>query len=165
MKHRAVFSAPDLSTAQTALAAARAHGIADEDLSLIARRDIELEAIPDDKIDASTDFVPAAIRGAVGGGGVGLIAGLVAVTIPPLGVTLAGAALLTAIGAMVGTWSSALMGSAIPNETRRVFEDEIDSGRILVVVDAEQETLSAVAPAIERSGVKPLPFEGLSSTL
>lgn len=165
MKHRRIFSAAEVATAYAVLAAARANGIADEDLLLVARPDIQLDALPQDRIDASTDFLPAAIRGAVGGGAVGLLAGLVAVTIPALGVTIAGAGLLALIGTMVGTWSSALMGSALPNETRRIFEDEIERGRILVVVDGDKELLPALEDAIKRTGAEPLPYDHLSATL
>ncbi|HEY0179075.1 MAG TPA: hypothetical protein VGC30_05525 [Dokdonella sp.] len=163
MKHRRVFSAPDLTVAQAAVAAARAAGVPDEDVSLIARSDIQLEAIPDDRIDATTDTIPAAIRGAVGGGSTGLLAGLVAVAIPPLGVTIGGVALLAAIGALVGTWSSALMGSAVPNSVRRTFESEIEAGRILVVVDAEDALLPAAHAAVTAQGATALPFDAPSA--
>src|SRR5215213_964805 len=79
MKLRHVYSAPDLATATRALQAARSAGIDNDDLSLIARSDIELDAIPDERKDVKTDTLPAAARGALGGGAAGLLAGLVAI--------------------------------------------------------------------------------------
>jgi len=163
MKHRHVFSAASLTTVQAALQAARTAGVPDADLSLIARSDIELQSIPDDRLDGTTDTVPAAIRGAVGGGAVGLLAGVVAAVVPLLGITVAGAALIVALGAAVGTWTAALVGSLAPNEVRRTFEEEIASGHILLIIDAEQEALAAASQAAIAAGVRMLPFEGVSA--
>jgi len=164
MKHRRVFSVSDVPAAYKALAAARASGIDDAHVLLIARKDIELEELPSDRLDGGTDTMPAAIRGAVGGGAVGLLAGVIAVVVPAFGITIAGAGLLTAIGAMVGTWSAALMGAALPSEVRRRFEDEIERGRILVVLDADKDTLITAEAALRRIGAEPMPFNHLSAT-
>lgn len=121
MKLRHVFSTPDLSTAHAAMVAARGAGVANDDLSLVARSDIELSAIPDDRKEADTDMLPAALRGAGIGGAAGLAAGLLAVVATPIGLTLAGAAAATVAGAAIGTWASALMGSALPDPVRAQF--------------------------------------------
>lgn len=164
MKHRHVFSVADAPAAEKAVALARAHGIDDAGITLIARRDIELESLPSERIDPGTDTIPAALRGAVEGGGIGLLAGLIAVAIPASGFTIAGAGLLAAIGAGVGTWSSALMGSTIPSEVRRRFDDEIERGRILVVVDGEDDPhMKALEIALRESGAELLPFDKLSA--
>lgn len=159
MKTRHVFIAPDLDTAQAALAAARSAGVEDNDLLLVARSDIELESIPDNRQEADTDLMPAALRGAGYGGATGLLAGLVAFAIPPLGITLAGAAAIGVAGAMIGTWASALVGASLPDPIRRKFESEIQAGNILLVVDANRELLMAAEPAIIDAGATPLPYE------
>ena len=74
MKIRHVYSTPNLTTAKAALAAARGEGISDADLLLVARSDIELECIPDDRIQAGSGMIPAAMRGAGYGGAAGLLA-------------------------------------------------------------------------------------------
>ena len=91
MKNRCVFSTPDPEAARAAMRAALDAGIADEDICFVARDDIELERIPDHRMTGRTDFVPSAIRGVACGGGAGLLLGLLAAAVPPLGVTLAGA--------------------------------------------------------------------------
>lgn len=159
MKTRHVFSTPDLDTAEAALAAARDAGVDDHDLLLVARSDIALESIPDNRQEADTDLMPAALRGAGYGGATGLLAGLVAFAIPPLGITLAGAAAIGAVGAMVGTWASALVGASLPDPIRRKFEGEIQAGNILLVVDASKALLTAAEPAIVRAGATVLPYE------
>ena len=162
MKTRHVFSTPDVASAQAAMEAARAAGVNDADLLLVARSDIELSAIPNERKEADTDMMPAAVRGAGYGGATGLLVGLVAFAIPPLGVTLAGAAAAGLAGAMVGSWASALAGAALPDPIRRQFEGEIEAGRILVVVDGPRELLAEVEPAITRTGAMRLPFEAPS---
>lgn len=159
MKLRHVFSTPDLATAELAMEAARTGGVNDDDILLVARSDIEVESIPDERKEADTDLMPAAARGAGYGAGAGLLAGLVAVAIPPLGVTLAGAAATTVAGAVVGCWASALVGSSLPDPIRRNFHDEIEAGNILVVVDASKETLTAIEPRIVAAGATTLPYE------
>lgn len=159
MKTRHVFSTPNLESARTAMQAARAAGIPEDDISLIARSDIELEAMPEQHKEAGSDFYPAALRGVIGGGATGLLAGLVAVAIPPVGITLAGVAGLTLAGALTGGWASALVGASVPDPVRRKFEGEIEAGRILVVLDADKELLARAEPAITRAGATPLPFD------
>jgi hypothetical protein len=158
MKTRRVFSTPSVAVARDAIGAACRTGVEDTDISLIARSDIELEAIPERHKESDTDFMPAALKGASIGGATGLLAGIAAVVIPPFGVTLAGAAIMTVLGAAVGTWSAALMGSSLPDPVRRKFEEEIEAGRILVVLDAEDDQLPAIEAAVAATGAIPLPY-------
>jgi hypothetical protein len=159
MKTRHVFSVPDVAAAATAMEAARDGGAVDADISLIARSDIELETIPDERKVVEGDFYPAAVRGVAGGAATGLLAGLIAIAIPPLGITLAGAAAMTLGGAAVGGWATALAGSAVPDPVRRQFQDEIDKGRILVVVDAPRDVLHRVDDSLAAIGATRLPFD------
>ncbi|ALN79103.1 hypothetical protein [Lysobacter antibioticus] len=165
MKTRHVFSTPDLATAQAAMNAAREAGVHDDDILLIARSDIELESIPNDRKEADTDLMSAALRGAGYGGATGLLAGLLAVVISPIGLTIAGAAAATAAGAMVGCWASALMGSALPDPIRRKFDAHIQQGRILVVIDGDRDLLLQAEARVLRNavGAELLPFDSLKA--
>lgn len=158
MIERRVYLARDIETARKALALLRAEGIGDDAVSLVARSDIELERVPDRHKQADTDFIPAALRGAGMGGATGLLAGLAAAVISPLGVTLAGAALVAAVGAAVGTWASALMGSSLPDPVRQRFDDEISAGRILLLLDAPPAEHERLRPVLETSGVQALDY-------
>lgn len=165
MKTRHVFSTPDLDTAQAAMEAARGAGIHDDDLLLVARSDIELDTIPNERKEADSDFIPAALRGAGFGGAAGLLAGLVAVVVTPIGLTLAGAGAVTLAGALVGGWASALVGSSLPDPVRRKFHDEIEAGRILLVIDATRDCLLTAEPAITRAGATVLPYEATTALI
>lgn len=158
MKTRCVFSTPNLAAARAAMAAARQAGVPDDDISLIAREDIELQQIPDRRMTGSTDFYPAAVRGAACGGGTGVLLGLIAIAVPPLGVTLAGATAIALAGAAVGCWTGALVGTDVPDVVHRKFKGEIEAGRILVVIDAPREVLAIAGPAVRTTGAIHLPL-------
>ena len=163
MKVRAVFSVADMQAVKSAMGAARGAGVEDDDISLIARSDISLEKIPDDRQVAEGDFYPAAIRGALGGGTVGLLAGVVAMVAAPIGLTLAGVAGIALAGASLGSWATALAGSSVTDPVRRKFEAEIEAGRILVIVDGEQEVIDGATDAICATGAQRLPFDEASA--
>lgn len=160
MAHRYVFSTRDVAHTREALAALHMAGIGNESISLVARSDIELERIPDSLKEADTDAVPAAVRGMGIGGATGLLAGLAAVALAPVGITIAGAMAIGALGALVGGWSSALMGSALPDAVRQQFEDEIERGKILVLVDTDDgNQVAAVLDAMGLAGATRLSYD------
>jgi hypothetical protein len=159
MKTRHVYSAASLPVAHAAMEVARRAGVANDDVSLIARSDIELEVIPDDRKVVEGDFYPAAIRGVTGGAVVGLLAGLAAVVVPPIGLTLAGVGVTTLAGAAMGGWATALAGSAVPDTVRSAFEEQIAQGRILVVLDAEKDVLDQADHLVVETGAQRLPFD------
>ncbi|KQQ84016.1 hypothetical protein ASF73_15695 [Xanthomonas sp. Leaf131] len=164
MKLRRVYSTPDIASAQRVMQAARGAGIDNDALSLIARSDIELEEIPDERKNAKTDFLPAAARGAATGGAAGLVAGLVAIAVPPIGLTIAGAGVMALAGALVGTWSSALIGATVPDPIRRQFEEHIQAGRVLVIIDADEPSLQRADASLIAAGATPLPYEAASAS-
>ncbi|MEG3050672.1 MAG: hypothetical protein RR792_10910 [Thermomonas sp.] len=159
MKTRHVFSTQDVAQARSAVLALQEQGVTFDDISLVARSDIELDRIPDGLKEADSDFKPAALRGMGIGGATGLLAGLAAVVFTPIGITLAGAAAVGAMGALVGGWSSALMGAALPDPVRQQFDDKISAGRVLVLVDAEAETQARLTSALAAIGVQQLDYE------
>ncbi|GAA3924894.1 hypothetical protein [Luteimonas lutimaris] len=163
MKTRHVFMADTVADATAAIAAAKAAGIDEQDISLVADSSIEMQEVPDALRNAGTDFMPAAKRGAITGGTAGLVGGLVGVVVPPIGLTVAGVAITTLVGAAVGTWVTSLVGSMVPDEVHRRFESEIRAGRILIVIDAEPEVIGPVEAALREAGAEQLPYEATSA--
>lgn len=159
MKHRTVFRAPDMAVVRRAMDAARKAGVDDDDLSLIARSDIALDEIPDDRKLVEGDFYPAAVKGLVGGGTVGLLAGLAAAVFAPIGITVAGVVGCTVAGASLGGWSTALAGSAVPDPVHREFEGVIERGGILLVVDVDESRMQEAVSGVAATGARQLPFD------
>jgi hypothetical protein len=159
MRKRHVFSTDSLNTAEAVVRAARDSGVEREFIHLEARSDLEVKRISDDLKNVSMDFLPAALRGTIGGALAGLFAGFIAMQIPFFGLSLRGAFALMVVGALVGTWASVLMGSALPDDIRRTFAEEIEEGKILVVIDGEPDAFHDVEHAIARAGGMRLPYE------
>lgn len=160
MKLRHVYLAESIEAAKDCVRAAQAMGWSDDRISLVAGTDVTLDQIPDDlKEGSSTDFMPATLRGAMGGGAVGLVAGLIGVAIPAIGITLAGAGLMAVGGAAIGTWTSALVGASVPNEVHRKFEDKVADGHVLVVLDAEERHVEQLDRAMAEHGAQRFDYE------
>ncbi|WP_208543138.1 hypothetical protein [Marilutibacter alkalisoli] len=150
MKQHHAFCTRDMRHANEVIALARESGVPDDDIALIARSDIEILEVPNERKEADTDFMPAVLRGVLYGGLAGIVVGIVAMVILPMG--MAGLALMAAGGAVVGAWASGLMGSALPDPIRRKFKDEIDAGRVLVVIDADEETQQMLVQRLGERG-------------
>jgi hypothetical protein len=163
MKTRHVFSTEDIDAAESAVEALRQAGLSDDCISLIARHDVENQQIPEDQQDTSDDFNRGGVKGLLAGGGSGLLVGLIAMAVPPLGLTIAGAAAMTIAGAAVGGWVGMLTGTSEPGAVRRRFEDEIAAGRVLVVVDGDKASLAVADATLLDAGAKPLPFDAPSA--
>ena len=144
MKTRHVYAIDSLPRLTNAMDAARGCGVHDDDLAVVARHDIELRIDPD------------APEPAPHGQLTGLLAGLSAVTVPTLGVSFAGAGLINLIGSAVGGWVPALAGDTVDDEVRRRYHDEVEAGRILLVVDVSPEAHARLDAALREHGATPL---------
>lgn len=165
MKTRHVYSTPDLDMARAAMNAARSAGVEENDLMLVARSDIELDSISNDNKEADSDGMQGALKGVVAGGATGFLLGVAAIVLAPVGITLAGAGIAALAGAGIGGMASTIFGSALPDPVRQKFDDEIQAGRILLVIDTEDSVQLAAGPAIEATGAIALPFEQMSATV
>lgn len=135
---RYIYAFDTTDSARSASERLQALGFEEGDMSLIARPDLQHDEVPDQLLDASSDVVPAMGRGALIGGLTGLVAGIVLSFVPAFGLEIAAAELIVfaVFGALVGTWSAGLVGSAVPNAIRRTFDSEIEAGRTLLIVNA-----------------------------
>ncbi|MDN4527259.1 general stress protein [Fictibacillus fluitans] len=131
--------------AVTAINSLRERGYAEEDISVIARDKEERRHIEDETgTKAGEGAAAGAATGGVLGGVSGLLAGLGALAIPgigpivaagPIAATLGGAAIGAGAGGLVG----ALVGMGIPEDEAEEYNNYVESGKILVLVDADNE--------------------------
>ncbi|GAB3331553.1 hypothetical protein [Marilutibacter aestuarii] len=152
MKHRHVFRSRDLAHARAGIALARVSGVEDTDIALVARPDIEMHGVPNRRKEADTDFMPAALKGALYGGLTGVAIGLVAMAIKPLHFGVVAVAVMAVCGVLVGAWVSSLVGSALPDPIRREFAKEIEAGHVLLLVDADEDLHRLVEPRLVEQG-------------
>ena len=145
MKTRHVYAVRDRAQLDAALRAVRALGVADDDLSIVARHDIELAVNPDAMHDEHGRLT-------------GLIAGLNAVAVPTLGISIAGAGMLNLLGANLEGWVPHIAGNNAEEDVRERFEGRIAAGEILLVVEAAPEMHNAVNAALIVERAEPLKF-------
>lgn len=121
----------------------KAHGFLTEDISVIARNKRDVEAINDETgTKVPEGLATGAATGGLLGGVTGLLAGIGALAIPGIGPIIAAgpiAATLTgvAVGAGTGGLVGGLIGLGIPEDEAASYDNYVDEGRILVMVDAD----------------------------
>lgn len=145
MKSRHVYALADRPHLDRALAAVRTCGVHDDDLSIVARHDIEMAVEPDAEHDE---------HGRLNG----LLAGLSAITVPTLGVSIAGAGLINYLGDNFSNWVPGLTGGDEDDDVRGQFHGRIERGEILLVVDAAPEMHNAVNAMLVAERAEPLKF-------
>ena len=151
MKERYFFFARDFESTKQIIDDLRSFGVTEEDLHVIANDEVVLEPLPEPDITHRSDVVDAAKRGAATGGAMGLLGSIVAVTVPPAGLTLGGGAILagTALGTALGTWFSTLIGVSVPNQDVEDYRHRIDRGELMVIVDCEPEQHAQLLDMLE----------------
>lgn len=128
----------------------KSHGFLTEDISVIARNKRDVEAISDETgTKAPEGMASGAATGGILGGVTGLLAGIGALAIPGIGPIIAAgpiAATLTgvAVGAGTGGLVGGLIGLGIPEDEAESYDNYVDEGRILVMVDADNKRASDV---------------------
>ncbi|NOU79633.1 YsnF/AvaK domain-containing protein [Paenibacillus sp. LMG 31459] len=128
----------------------KSHGFLTEDISVIARNKRDVEAISDETgTKAPEGMASGAATGGILGGVTGLLAGIGALAIPGIGPIIAAgpiAATLTgvAVGAGTGGLVGGLIGLGIPEDEAESYDNYVNEGRILVMVDADNTRASDV---------------------
>lgn len=160
---RIYFLAPDLTTTHKIVDEIRSEGIEDSRIHVLAKRDTPLEDLPEAGITIKTDFIAAVERGVALGGSSGLLVGLFALRFA--GVAMAGAPILGALfaGATIGSLAGGLSGLSAGNSRLRQFEEAIENGEFLVLLDIPKEKVDQVSetiikhyPEVEFEGIEPI---------
>lgn len=136
--------------ASSAIQSLKRTGYHADDISIITRDKKDMRKLEDETGTMAPEGAAggAATGGVLGGIG-GLLAGLGALAIPgigpilaagPLAATLAGAAVGAAGGGIVG----GLIGLGIPENEAQEYDNAVDEGKILVIVDTDESNRSEV---------------------
>lgn len=164
MRRRLYFTVPDAASARQIRNELLLNRIEDGHILVMARDGVELNDLHKASVLQTSDFVHGAETGLAVGGGIGIIAGLVAVFFPPAGVDLQLVTiLLTAlIGAAFGAWVASMVASSIPNSRLKKFESALAAGHILMMVDVPSGRVDEIKklvtshhPEAMGSGVEP----------
>lgn len=149
---RIYFLVPDIGTTEKIVDDLLLARIDEKHIHVIAKRGTPLENLPEANLLQKSDFIPAVEQGLALGGATGVLAGLVAVALPPASTVIAGGILLatTLAGAGVGSWLGGMVGMSVGNRRTKEFEDEIESGRLLVLVDVSVDRVSEIEDRIKQ---------------
>lgn len=159
---RIYFLTPDLATAKHVVNDLLLAKIEDKHIHVIAKRGTPLEDLPEASLLQKSDFTAAVEQGLAVGGSTGMLAGLIAIALPPASTVVAGGILLasTIVGASVGAWVSGMVGMSIGNRRIKEFEDAIETGKFLILVD----TLASRVEEIEALVKQHIPRAEVEST-
>lgn len=163
--HRLYFVAPNVKTAQRVVHNLLLARVEERHIHVLAKEGVPLQDLPEASLAQKSDLTPAIERGLAYGGAAGMLAGVAAITLPPAGLVLGGGAILlatTLAGAGVGAWAGILRGLSIPNTDLARFEEALEEGRILLMVDVPKnrvETIQALMhkkhPEVRDEGREP----------
>lgn len=120
-------------------------------IHVLAKRGTPLEDLPEATFLQKTDFLPALEQGMALGGATGLLAGLVAISLPT-GLVLGGGALfaITLAGAGVGGLMSSMVGSSIGNRRIEQFQEAMERGEFLLMVDVPRDRVEEIETIIKK---------------
>jgi hypothetical protein len=109
------------------------------------------EHLPEASLLEESDLVPALERGMAVGGATGLVAGL-AVLVLPTGLIVGGGALLASslFGAGMGAWISSMIGISAPNSRLRKFEEDIEAGNLLMLIDIPKTRVDEITEMVAK---------------
>jgi hypothetical protein len=149
---RIYFLLPNVKTARTIVDELLLARIEWRHVHVLARHDIELEDLPEATLAQKSDLLPSLARGAAAGGVSGMLAGLVALAFPPAGLTIAGGAVvaMTLAGAGFGSWVSSMIGVDVPNTRLKQFEQAIERGELLMMVDVPAARVDEIEAMVKR---------------
>ncbi len=164
MIRRIYFLVPDVSTTKRIVDELLLARIDDRHIHVIAKSGTPMEDLPEANLFQKSDFIPAVERGLALGGSVGILAGLVAITLPASAPMLAGGVLLMAIlsGAGIGAWAGGMIGVSVGNTRIKQFEDAIEAGQLLLLADVPKSRVEEIEervkqhiPQVEIEGTEP----------
>lgn len=167
MRRRLYFLLPDVHHAKGIVNELLLSRIDENHIALIARDDVTLDNLPEASFLQKSDFIPALERGVLLGGATGLLAGLVAISIPGINAVLAGWAILTGTtvaGAGIGALASTLIAVDVPNSRLKEFQQAIEKGQVLMLVDVPFERVEEISKAIKKHH-KEVEIEGVEPTI
>lgn len=140
---RLYFTVPNVDTAQSVVNELLLKRVEERHIHIVAKDGIALGDLPEANLLQKTDFIPAMERGLALGGITGVLAGIAAMTFPPAGLILGGGAILGAglLGAGLGSWIAGMIGMDVANSQIAGFEEAINSGEILMMVDVAKDRI------------------------
>lgn len=137
MRRRLYFVLPSVESAETIERELLLAKIDDHHIHFLARDGLNLGRLSVANLFQRTDLIHGLQIGLVAGGLTGMLAGIGLYLYPDIGreIGMGGTLLLAVLGAIIGAWASGMIAVSIPNSRLQGFQEAIDQGQILLMVD------------------------------
>ncbi|NEX62029.1 DUF1269 domain-containing protein [Noviherbaspirillum sp. 17J57-3] len=143
---------PDVPSARGLLDELLLARIDERHIHFWAKDGTPLPDMPEASFLQKTDFVHGIETGMIVGGATGVIVGGLLVQFPPAGLQISTFAVLVGglAGTLFGAWASGMVAAAIPNSRLKGFQDSIEHGQVLLIVDVPARRVEDIEEMVER---------------
>lgn len=150
MRKRLYYMLPDIPSAREIVNELLLARIDEPHIHVLAKDSESLGDLPKASIMQTSDIVHSIEAGLINGGLTGLVVGLIATVSLQL-VSMVGVVILscTLLGSLLGIWTSSMIGSDVRNSRLRGFENAIEDGKVLLMVDVPQQRVVDISSKIE----------------
>lgn len=138
MSRRIYWLIPDVASARQTVNDLLVARVPVQHIHCFGREGMNLSGLHPANVFQTTDVIYAAELGLLIGATVGIAAGLLVAMYYPLGFQSfqwGVVAILGVLGALIGAWSSSLIGISVPSHRLKRFEAAVERGEILLMVD------------------------------
>jgi len=162
MRRRIYWLLPDLASARRTMNDLLLARISEQHIHFVAREDADMSGLHAANVLQTSDVIRAAEMGLIIGGGVGVVAGVIAAMFPIVGDSpqWGVVAVLAVLGGVFGAWSSSMIGSSTPSSRLKRFQPAIEQGQILLMVDIPRSRVDEIEKMLE-TGHPEGHFEGV----
>lgn len=152
MRRRLYFMLPDVPSARALLDELLLARIEERHMHFWAKDGTALPDMPEANFLQKTDLVHGVETGMLVGGAIGVIGGALLVRFPPEGIHLPMIAILIAglVGVLFGAWASGMVAAAIPNSRLTAFQEGIERGQVLLMIDVPFRRVKEIEEMVER---------------
>ena len=152
MRRRLYFVLPDVKLARRIANDLLLARIEDRYMHFLAKRGVNLGELHEASFLQKTDIIRGAEIGLIIGAAAGFVLGVMIFLTPPENVRLELVTILIATlgGGILGAWISSLIGASAPNARLQSFHDQIEHGKILLMVDVPMGRIEEVSDLIRK---------------
>jgi hypothetical protein len=149
---RLYFLLPDIKVTHELVKELLLSHVEERYIHVIAKENTPMEDLPEASLLQKSDFVPAIEKGLTIGAITGVVCGLVAMAFPPAGLVIGGGAVFAigAAGAGVGGLMSSMVGIGLPSSRLEKFEEAINQGEFLVLIDVPRNRVDEIEEMVMR---------------
>lgn len=153
MRRRLYFLLPDLKLAHQVVDELLLARIEQHHIHVIAREDMATGDLPQANLMQRSDMVHGLELGLVLGGATGVLGGIAALLMQPDQLHFGWGTVLLVCGlggAFIGAWAASMIGTSAPNSSLKAFQEAIEDGQILLMVDVPKSQVDSVRNQVTR---------------